>query len=161
MRISLIVAAAANNVIGMDGGLPWRLPDDLKRFKNLTMGKPIIMGRRTYVSIGRALPGRTNIVLTSNADYMAQGCEIATRIDQALAFAGEADEAMIIGGARVYESFLPMAERIYLTRVRAKIDGDAYFPEIDPEEWTLRSKEEFPVSDERDYGYTFQVLERG
>ena len=160
MKISLIVAASTNNVIGMDGGLPWHLPEDLKRFKMLTMGKPIIMGRVTHESIGRPLPGRTNIILTTNTNYMAPGCEVAMRLDQALALAGEAEEVMVIGGAYVYEAFLPMADRIYLTRVRANIDGDAYFPDLDPDEWTIRSKEEFPVDDDRDYGYSFQVLDR-
>ena len=160
MKISMIVAASTNGVIGMDGGLPWHLPEDLRRFRELTMGKPIIMGRTTHESIGRVLPGRTNIVLTSNPNYNAPGCEVAIRLDQALAFAGEADEVMIIGGACVYQSFLPMAERIYLTRVRANIDGDAYFPELDPDEWTVRSKQEFPVTDDRDYGFSFQILER-
>ncbi|MDH4315732.1 MAG: dihydrofolate reductase [Gammaproteobacteria bacterium] len=160
MKISMIVAASTNGVIGMDGGLPWHLPEDLRRFRELTMGKPIIMGRTTHESIGRVLPGRTNIVLTSNPNYNAPGCEVATRLDQALAFAGEADEVMIIGGAYVYQSFLPMTERIYLTRVRANIDGDAYFPELDPDEWTVRSKQEFPVTDDRDYGFSFQILER-
>ncbi|MEQ9563092.1 MAG: type 3 dihydrofolate reductase [Woeseiaceae bacterium] len=160
MKISLIVAASTNNIIGMEGGLPWRLPEDLQRFKRLTMGKPIIMGRVTHESIGRPLPGRTNIILTTNPHYMAPGCEVAARLDQALALAGEAEEVMVIGGAYVYEAFLPMADRIYLTRVRAKIDGDRYFPELDPDEWTIRSKEEFPVNEDRDYGYSFQVLER-
>ena len=160
MNISMIVAASTNGVIGMDGGLPWRLPEDLRRFRELTMGKPVIMGRTTHESIGRVLPGRTNIVLASNPNYNAPGCEVAIRLDQALAFAGEADEVMIIGGAYVYQSFLPMTERIYLTRVRANIDGDAYFPELDPDEWTVRSKLEYPVTDDRDYGFSFQILER-
>lgn len=160
MKISLIVAASTNNIIGMKGGLPWHLSEDLKRFKSLTMGKPIIMGRVTHESIGRPLPGRTNIVLTANRNYMAPGCEVAMRLDQALALAGEAEEVMVIGGAYVYEAFLPMADRIYLTRVRANIDGDAYFPTLDPEEWTYHSKEDFPVNDDRDYGFSFQVLDR-
>jgi dihydrofolate reductase len=160
MRISLIVAASTNNVIGVDGGLPWHLSEDLKRFKLLTLGKPVIMGRKTHESIGQALAGRTNIVLTSNPDYSSTGCEIATRLDQALAYAGEADEIMVIGGARVYQAFLPMAERIYLTRVRASIDGDAHFPDLDKDDWTVSAKEEFPAGDDRDYGFTFQVLDR-
>jgi len=156
----MIVAASTNNVIGVDGGMPWRLSEDLRRFKFLTLGKPVIMGRKTHESIGQALTGRTNIVLTSNPDYSSPGCEIATRLDQALAYAGEANEVMIIGGAYVYKAFLPMAERIYLTRVCASIDGDAYFPDLDPGEWTGSAKEDFAAGDGRDYGYTFQVLDR-
>jgi dihydrofolate reductase len=160
MRISIIVAASTNNVIGMDGGLPWRLPEDLRRFRQLTIGKPIVMGRVTHESIGRKLPDRTNIVLTSDPYYPAPGCLVATRIDQALAYAGDAEEVMVIGGGRVYEIFLPMSDRIYLTRIRAVVDGDAYFPDIDRDEWTVRSKEDFPVSDDRDYGFSIQVLDR-
>ena len=160
MKISLIVAASTNNVIGVDGRMPWHLSEDLRRFKSLTLGKPVIMGRKTHESIGQALPGRTNIVLTSNPDYSSPGCEVATRLDQALAYAGEADEVMVIGGAYVYEAFLPMAERIYLTRVRTSIDGDAHFPEIDPDEWAVSAKEDFPAGSSRHYGFTFQVLDR-
>lgn len=160
MKISLIVAASTNNVIGVDGRMPWHLSEDLRRFKTLTLGKPVIMGRKTHESIGQALTGRTNIVLTSNPDYSSPGCEVATRLDQALAYAGEADEVMVIGGAYVYQSFLPMAERIYLTRVRMSIDGDAHFPDIDPDEWAVSAKEDFPAGASRDYGFTFQVLDR-
>jgi dihydrofolate reductase len=160
MKISLIVAASINNVIGAKGELPWHLPEDLKRFREITMGKPMIMGRVTYESIGKALPGRTNIVLTRDADYRADGCETATRLDQALALAGETDEVMVIGGAFVYREFLPMADRIYLTRVRAHIDGDALFPELDPDEWTVTAKEDFPAGDDRDYGFSLKVLDR-
>ncbi|HSD67953.1 MAG TPA: dihydrofolate reductase [Woeseiaceae bacterium] len=160
MKISLIVAASTNNVIGVDGRMPWHLSEDLRRFKTLTLGKPVIMGRKTHESIGQALTGRTNIVLTSNPDYSSPGCEVATRLDQALAYAGEADEVMVIGGAYVYQSFLPMAERIYLTRVRTSIDGDAHFPDIDPDEWAVSAKEDFPAGDGRHYGFTFQVLDR-
>ena len=160
MKISIIVAASTNNVIGVQGGLPWKLPEDLRRFRDLTMGKPVIMGRKTYESIGKPLSGRTNIVLSANPDYRAPGCEVATRIDQALSFAGDADEVMVIGGAYVYESFLPMTECIYLTRVRAVIDGDTWFPELDPDEWTVRSKQEFSVDENRDYGFSFQVIDR-
>jgi dihydrofolate reductase len=160
VKISLIVAASTNNVIGVDGGLPWRLPEDLRRFRQLTIGKPIIMGRLTHESIGRRLPQRTNIVLSSDPHYPAPGCLVATRIDQALAYAGDVKEVMIVGGARVYAVFLPMADRIYLTRVRAVVEGDAYFPELDRDEWTVTSQEDFPVNDERDYGFSIKVLDR-
>jgi len=160
MRISLIVAASTNNVIGVDGRMPWHLSEDLRRFKALTLGKPVIMGRKTHESIGQALTGRTNIVLTSNPDYSSPGCEVATRLDQALAYAGEADEVMVIGGAFVYREFLPMADRIYLTRVKAHIEGDALFPELDSDEWTVTAKEDFPAGDDRDYGFSLKVLDR-
>jgi dihydrofolate reductase len=160
MKISIIVAASTNDVIGLEGGLPWHLPEDLRRFRQLTIGKPIIMGRVTHESIGRKLPDRTNIVLSSDGEYPAPGCMIATRLDQALAYAGEAEEVMIIGGAAVYRAFLPMTDRIYLTRVRTVVDGDAYFPELDRDEWTLKSSEDFPVNDARDYGFSIQVLDR-
>ena len=119
MNISLIVAASTNNVIGVAGGLPWHLPEDLKRFKAITMGKPIIMGRATYASIGRALPGRKSIVLTRQSGFEAEGCEVVDSIDAAISAAGAVDEVMIIGGGDIYRQFLPQADRIYLTRVLA------------------------------------------
>jgi dihydrofolate reductase len=133
--ISIIVAASTNNVIGARGKLPWRLSDDLKRFKQLTMGKPIVMGRLTWESIGRPLPGRQNIVLTRQADFAAEGCDVVASPADVLAAATDAEELMIIGGSQVYELFLPQASRLYVTRVRAEIDGDAFFPEIDESVW--------------------------
>ena len=126
--ISLIVAASTNNVIGNQGELPWRLSDDLKRFKAVTMGKPIIMGRKTFESIGRALPGRQNIVITGQADFMAEGCDVVGSKEAALAATGDADEVMVIGGSQVYALFHPDAGRLYLTRVHAEIDGDDGLP---------------------------------
>ena len=160
MRVSIIVAASANNVIGVDGGLPWRLPEDLRRFKEITMGKPMIMGRATYESIGRALAGRTSIVLTRQAGFEAEGCEVVATIEQALAAAGNAAEVMIIGGGEIYRQFLPMCDRVYLTRVQAEIAGDTRFPELDMQEWTVTNAEQYPAGDEREYGFTMEVLER-
>ena len=160
MKVSIIVAAAANNVIGADGGLPWRLSEDLRRFKEITMGKPMIMGRLTFESIGKALPGRRSIVLTRKADYQAAGVDVVNTPEAALELAGYADEVMIIGGAKVYEHFLPMADRIYLTRVHAEIEGDTFFPKIDENEWQIVSSQPLPQNDERPFSISFQTLER-
>ena len=126
--ISIIVAASTNNVIGVQGELPWKISDDLKRFKQLTMGKPIVMGRLTWESIGRALPGRQNIVITRRADYQADGCDVVESGAAALAAAGDVEEIMIIGGGQIYDLFLPKTNRLYVTRVHTEIEGDAFFP---------------------------------
>jgi len=160
MKISLIVAASTNNVIGVAGGLPWHLPEDLKRFKAITMGKPMIMGRATYASIGRALPGRKSIVLTRQTGFEAEGCEVVDSVDAAIAAAGAVDEVMIIGGGDIYRQFLPRADRIYLTRIHAGIDGDTTFPELDMCEWTVNTSGEYPAGDERDYGFSIATLDR-
>jgi dihydrofolate reductase len=160
VSISLIVATSANNVIGVDGGLPWRLPEDLARFKAVTMGKPVIMGRATFESIGRALPGRRSIVLTRQADFAAEGCDVVPTIEAAIEAAGDAEEIMVIGGGEIYRQFLPMADRIYLTRLQAEIDGDTRFPELDLDEWTVVAVEEFPAGDEREFGFDVETLER-
>lgn len=158
--ISLIVAASTNNVIGVQGELPWRLSSDLKRFKGLTMGKPIVMGRLTFESIGRPLPGRQNIVITRQADYRADGCDVVHSIDKAVAAAGDAEEIMIIGGGHIYQQFLPLAERIYLTRVRVKIDGDVFLPDFDSSDWRETSREEYAADEVNDYDFTVTTLER-
>ena len=160
MRVSVIVAASANNVIGVAGGLPWRLPEDLRRFKELTMGKPMLMGRLTYESIGKALPGRRSIILTRQVDFQATDCEIVATADAAIAAVGDVEELMIIGGGNVYEQLLPMTDRIYLTRVHTHIDGDTYFPEIDPADWRSMNAERFAATADREYGFTFETLER-
>ena len=160
MLISIIVAASTNNVIGKDGGLPWRLPEDLKRFKQVTMGKPMIMGRATWESIGRALPGRQSIVLTRQAGFVAKGCDIATTVEDALQLAGDAEEVMVIGGGHVYQQFLPQAGRVYLTRVNATIEGDTFFPEMDDNLWKVLGRENFPASGEREHAFDILTLER-
>ncbi len=159
MRISLVVAASTNNVIGRNGELPWRISDDLKHFKAVTMGHPIVMGRRTFESIGRPLPGRTNIVLTTQRDYAADGCKVVHSPAAALRAAETADEIMVIGGGEVYALFLPMAARVHLTRVDATIEGDAYFPELLPNEWQLIEDDARPRG-ENDFAFSFQVFER-
>lgn len=158
--ISLIVAVAENGVIGCDGDLPWRLSDDLQRFKALTTGKPIIMGRKTYESIGRPLPNRTNIVITRNADFVAEGCSVVSTPELALAAAAEAKETMIIGGGVIYDLFIDKATRLYITRVHATVDGDTFFPTIDPMIWRL-DEHETKSSDERnDFAFDFEVYNR-
>ena len=160
MKISIIVAASANNVIGQNGELPWRLSTDLKRFKTITAGKPLIMGRLTHLSIGKALPGRQNIVLSTDPTYRTTGCDVADSPQRALELAGAAAEVMIIGGGHVYELFLPLADTIYLTRVHANLDGDARFPELDPAEWQLESREDHPAGPRDEYPFSFECLQR-
>lgn len=135
MLVSIIVATDERGAIGRDGGLPWRLPDDLRRFKALTMGKPIVMGRRTWDSIGRPLPGRHNIVITRDATLALQGATVVTSLDAAIAAAGAVDEACIIGGAEIYRLALPRTDVIHLTRVHATVEADTFFPPLVPEEW--------------------------
>lgn|SRR5690554_2789623 len=146
MKLALIVAAATNNVIGLNNQLPWHLPQDLKYFKAKTLGKPIVMGRKTYESIGRPLPGRTNIVITRQLGWRADpDVLIAHNIDQALELArdlvgAESDaEVMVIGGAEIYRNCLPQADRVYLTRVEKDVEGDAYFPSLPEGEWQQTS----------------------
>jgi dihydrofolate reductase len=158
--ISLIVAAATNNVIGANGGLPWHLPDDLKHFKAITMGKPIIMGRKTFESIGRALPGRKNIVISTQAGYPAEGCDVVASTMAAIASAQGADEIMIIGGAQIYRLFLPLATRVYLTRVQAELDGNAHFPKLDEREWRIGERAMRDNDHRHAYSFEFITLER-
>ena len=160
MTISLVVAAANNHVIGSDGDLPWHLPDDLRSFKRITTGKPIVMGRKTHESIGRPLPGRQNIVLTRDAAYATAGCDVATSAEEALALAGDADEVMVIGGGEIYRAFLPVADRIYLTRVDAEIAGDTEFPPLDETEWELVSSEAHPADSRHAYAFEMMRYER-
>jgi dihydrofolate reductase len=156
----MIVAAAENGVIGREGVLPWHLPADLRRFKRLTTGHAVIMGRRTWESIGgKALPGRRNIVLTRRRDYAAQGADVVHDLDEALARA-EGEEVFICGGGGVYRAALPRAHRVYLTRVHAEPAGDATFPDLDPHHWRLtwEEKHEAPARDQP--AFTFQTFER-
>jgi dihydrofolate reductase len=136
VRISLVVAMARNRVIGRDNALPWRLPADLAHFKRVTMGHPIVMGRRTYESIGKPLPGRKNIVVTRNADLAAPGCTIVHSLDAAWKAADGAAEACVIGGTTLFEESLPLADTIHLTEVEADVEGDTWFPEFDRGDWS-------------------------
>lgn len=158
--ISIIVATSMNDVIGIRGDLPWKLSDDLKRFKQLTMGKPIVMGRLTWESIGRPLPGRQNIVLTRQAGFAADGCDVVASPAEALAAAAEAEEIMIIGGGQIYALFLPKASRLYVTRVQASIDGDAFFPGIDETTWQLVDRVPHAADDANEYAFEFRTYER-
>jgi dihydrofolate reductase len=160
--LTLIAAIAENGVIGKDGALPWRLPADLKRFKALTMGRPVIMGRRTFASIGKPLPGRTNIVLTRDKGFRAAGAWVANSVAEALAMArrqarGEMGEAFVIGGAEIYADMLPYAERLDLTRIHRDFAGDTFFPDFDPAAWDETWREEHLESDPP---YSFVVLDR-
>jgi len=159
MTLSLVVAASSNNVIGRDGGLPWHLPDDLRQFKRLTTGKAVIMGRSTYESIGRPLPDRRNIVMTRNADYVADGCDVVSSVSEAMDAVEGAEEVMIIGGGQVYRDFLPLANRIYLTRVQAEVEGDTYFFDIDRTRWRLVSSEHHDADEEHEYAFDLMVFE--
>ncbi len=160
--ITLVVAVSENGVIGRDGGLPWHLPEDLRRFKAATLGKPVVMGRRTFDSIGRALPGRHNIVLTRHAGFRPAdpSVTVAHDLDDALRAAGDVPEIMIIGGAEIYALCLPRAGRILLTRVHSRIEGDTVFAELDPAEWRVVSREHFPADARHPQAMTFEDLQR-
>ena len=158
--ISLIVAMDRNGVIGADGALPWHLPADLRHFRAVTMGKPIVMGRRTHESIGRPLPGRENIVLTRDRDYGSAGCTVLHSLDEVTQHCAGSGEIMIMGGADIYAQALPLAERIYLTRVQAAVDGDTYFPELDARQWRAISREDHRADEANPHAYSFIVLER-
>jgi dihydrofolate reductase len=158
--ISIVVAVAENGVIGRDNALPWRLPDDLRRFKELTLGKPIVMGRRTYESIGRPLPGRTNIVVSRQRDLRIEGCVVVGSMDEAIAAAADASEIMLVGGAQLYREVMPMVDRIYLTRVHAPIDGDVRFPALDPKQWRETNIATHAADERHAYSFSFVNLER-
>lgn len=158
--LTLIAAVARNGVIGRDNGLPWHLPADLQFFKQTTMGKPLLMGRRTWQSIGRPLPGRQMIVLSRDATYRAAGCPVAHSLEQALAIARPAPELMVIGGTALFEQTLPIAARMYLTRIEADVAGDTWFPRWDPTEWQLAWEEAHPADDRHAWPFCFQRWER-
>lgn len=160
MRIAIIVAQTDDRVIGIKNRLPWNLPADMQWFRQHTLGKPVIMGRLTYESIGKPLPKRINVVVTRDKAYQAEGCTVVGSIDEALQAVADAKEAMIIGGASFYEQMLPRADRLYLTWVHADIDGDAWFPPIDRSEWQTIERQERTVDEKNQYALTFEVLER-
>jgi dihydrofolate reductase len=149
-----------NGVIGSGGALPWHLPADLKHFRTLTMGKPIIMGRRTHESIGRPLPGRENVVLTRDPDYRAPGCTVLHSVEAVLARFADAAEIVVAGGADIYRALLPHAARIYLTRVHTEAAGDTHFPDYDPGAWDEIERQEFPADEKNRFACSFSVLER-
>lgn len=160
MKISLIVAMSSNRVIGIENRLPWHLSADLKKFKSITMGSPILMGRKTHESIGRPLPGRTNIVVTRNPDYRPQGCEVYNDIESAMNRCRSHHEIFVIGGATFYEAMLPVADFMYLTEIRRAFTGDTFFPEIDSEHWQETHREDILDDPDASFGYSFVKLER-
>lgn len=160
MIISIITAIDNNRLIGRENGLPWKIPADLQFFKKVTMSKPIIMGRKTFESIGRPLPGRQNIVITRDETYTAEGCDVVYSIDDALDIAGDVDEVMVIGGANIYQQCLEKCDRLYLSRVLGEFEGDAWFPEINFSDWQLKEKEDHKADEKNECDYSFQVFER-
>ncbi len=161
MKISMIAAMTEDRVIGIKNSLPWKLPNDMKWFRQNTMGKPIIMGRKTFESFGaKALPGRTNIIITRDDTYQAADSIVVHSIDEALKAAGAVDEVMIIGGASFYEQMLPKADRLYLTFVHAELDGDAWFPEINNSDWNKVEKIDHKKDEKNRYAHSFVVLDR-
>ncbi len=166
VTVAMIAAVAANGVIGRDNTLPWHLPGDLQFFKTTTLGKPIVMGRRTFESIGRPLPGRLNIVVTRDPEWRAKGVEVApdsdTALQRALDVAAQegVDEVMVIGGAGLYAALLPRAQRLYLTRVHAEVAGDTYFPPVDWSQWQELSREDCSAGGGNPFDYSFVVYQR-
>ncbi len=162
MRLSLIVAMANNRTIGLNNRLPWHLPGDLKYFKSITMGKPIVMGRKTFDSIGKPLPGRLNIVVTRNTSWSFSGVEVASSLDQAKIIAVLMDEStpeiMVIGGSEIYNTAIDQADRLYITRVQASFEGDTFFPVFDEEVWREVGRQE--PEQQGETPYFFQVLEK-
>lgn len=160
MHISLIAAMADQRVIGKDNRMPWHLPADMAHFRSHTLGKPVLMGRKTFESLGKPLPSRTNIVLTRDPDYRAEGCLVVHSPEEAMRSASNAFELMVIGGQHVYELMLPRAERMYLTLVHAHVDGDAWFPAFDPGHWQEEAREEHAADERNPHPYTFVTLKR-
>jgi len=157
---SLVVAVARNGVIGRDNQLPWRLPDDLAYFRRVTMGHPVIMGRRTYQSIGRPLAGRANIVVTRSRDFAAPGCLVVASPEEAWKAAGKATEVCVIGGTSLFRETLPIADRIHLTEVEAEVPGDTFFPPFDRREWTEHEVSRHPADERHAYPFRIVLLER-
>lgn len=159
--ISLILAASENHVIGKDNRLLWHLPMDLKYFKNTTMGHPVIMGRKTFDSVGcKPLKGRRNIIVTRQSGFQALGCEVASTIEEAIQIAGDDPEIFIAGGGEIYRNSLDLADRIYLTRIHHTFEGDTFFPEINTRIWELKSNEDFFADEKNPFNFSFQVWEK-
>ncbi len=154
-KLALIAAVARNGTIGRDNALPWRLRDDLKRFKSLTLGHPIVMGRKTWESLGRPLPGRRNIVVTRQRDLQLEGAEVVHSLDEALALCGAVERAFVIGGAQLYAEALPRADELWLTEVQAEVDGDAHFPAWRDAGFTVVRREGHPADEAHDHPFEF------
>ena len=166
MKIAMIWGMSRNRTIGRNNALPWHLSEDLKYFKRVTMGKPIIMGRKTWESIGRPLPGRSNIVISRDPNYSAEGIKVVGTLEEAISLAESialidgADEVVVIGGAQIYALTLPIADRLYMTQVHAEVEGDAFFPQFDLTQWHEVGREDFSAAGPNPYDYSFVVLER-
>jgi dihydrofolate reductase len=162
MIISFVVAAANNNVIGKDNQLVWNLPNDMKFFKNVTWGMPVVMGRKSFDSLGKPLPGRKNIILTRQSGWNVKGTVAVKNFDDAMLLVKEMDvkEMMVIGGGEIFKLLFDKAKRIYLTRVDAEPEGDTFFPALDPKEWKLVSRKDHEADEKHAYNYSFQVWER-
>ncbi|RCS25437.1 dihydrofolate reductase [Phyllobacterium salinisoli] len=165
--VSIVVAISENGIIGRENGLPWRLSTDMKRFKAITMGKPIVMGRKTWISIGRPLPGRANIVVTRDPDFAGEGFDVAGSVEDALALAGKraaevgANEICVIGGGEIYRQTLKLADRLYVTEVIGEVEGDTHFAPIDPSVWRKVSVEEVPPGEKDSHATRYIVYDRG
>lgn len=162
MKISFVVAAATNNGIGKDGKMPWHLPNDMKHFKNVTWGMPVLMGRKTFESLGKVLPGRKNIVISRQPGWQAKGTVAVQKMEDALFVARQTDakELMVIGGGEIYKALFDKATRIYLTRVDANPEADTFFPAIDPKTWWLVSQRKHEADEKNPYNYSFETWER-
>ncbi len=166
MKIAMIAAVAENNAIGINNKMPWYLPGDLRYFKAMTIGKPVVMGRKTFQSLGKPLPGRTNIVITRDKHFTHDGIKVVHSLPDALSLAkdiamiDDANEVMLIGGAEIYKQAMPQAERLYLTRVYQRFEGDAFFPTLDNNAWQEIAREDHRTEDEQSLTYSYLVLER-
>ncbi len=160
MKISIIAAMADNRVIGINNQLPWDLPADMKWFRQNTMGKPVLMGRKTYDSIGRPLPKRRNIVISRDESLKIEGCEVVSSAEDAFELCSAEEEVMVIGGASFYEQTLPQADRLYLTLVHSEIDGDAWFPEVNFKQWQELERIDHQADEANAFDYSFLILER-
>jgi len=161
MTLSLIWAMADNRVIGIENRLPWKLPADMKWFRQNTMGKPIIMGRLTFESFGaKPLPGRRNIIISRNPAYTADGIDVYTSLEDALQSTQNSEETMIIGGMSLYKQALPLADRLYMTLIHANVEGDAWFPEFDLHEWQETARNDFPADEKNPHAYSFITLDK-
>ena len=160
MIIAIIVAMDRQGIIGMNYQLPWHLSSDLRNFKKITMGKPIIMGRRTHAAIGRPLPGRENIVLSADPGYKAEGCTVMHSLEDVFAYLKDREEVMFMGGADIYAQVLERTDRIYLTEVHADVKGDTRFPSFDRSAWEEISRQDFKADEKNEYDYSFVILER-
>lgn len=160
MTISIIVAMSENGIIGRDDDLPWHLSADLQKFKQITMGHHIVMGRKTYESINRLLPGRTTVIITRQQDYEIDGAVILNDLESVHGLADADNELFIIGGGQIYQAALDLADKLYITRVHASVDGDTVFPELNWEHWELESRDDHEADDRNDHDYSFEVWRR-